>query len=409
MWGCLWVPKKAAELSALAVKRLTEPGRYAVGGVSGLHLQISKKRATSWILRVKVGDRRRDIGLGAYPDVPLASARDRARESLAQIRRGIDPVLERHAARARLRAEQAATLTFDEAARRFLAVKTVEFRNPKHRAQWATTLETYASPILGRMPVSAIDLPAVVAVLQPIWTSKTETASRLRGRIESVLAWATVHGYRAGDNPARWRGHLDAVLPKPGKVAKAGHHAALPIDKLPSFMRKLAASSGMGARALEFAIFTAARSGEVRGATWAEIDITGKVWTVPADRMKAGREHRSPLSPPALKVLRALSKGEPDELVFQGLNGEALSDRTLIAVCRRMKVDATPHGFRSTFRDWAAERTDFPPMVAEMALAHTVSDKTEAAYRRGDLFEKRRQLMAAWARYCRPSLRARSK
>lgn len=397
------MPRKALEVSALHVKRLKAPGLHAVGGVAGLQLQITPKGARSWILRATVGSKRRDIGLGGYPDVSLTEARDRARAAREKIWQGLDPVTERRAAQVRLRVQQSNEITFDDAARRFLAVKTAEFRNSKHAEQWATTLKTYASPKIGKLPVSVVDLHGVVSVLQPIWSEKTETASRLRGRIESVLAWATVNGYRSGDNPARWRGHLDAVLPKPSKVAKSEHHPALPIDAMPNFMSALREREGMGARALEFAILTAARSGEVRGALWQEVDIEAKVWVIPSSRMKASREHRVPLSPAALKLIKNLCRGKPTELIFAASNGAKLSDVTLIAVCRRMAVAATPHGFRSTFRDWAAERTDHPAMVAEMALAHIISDKTEAAYRRGDLFEKRRALMNSWARFIRRS------
>lgn len=394
------MPKKVEEVSALLVKRLSRRGLHAVGGVAGLHLQIIPSGAKSWILRVMVGSKRRDIGLGGYPDVPLAAARERAREAREQIRQGLDPVSERRAAKARLASSQANTITFDDAVRRFLAIKAHEFRCSKHTAQWASTLAAYASPKIGRLRVADVDLHAVVAVLEPIWTEKTETASRLRGRIESVLAWATVNGYRTGDNPARWKGHLDAVLPKPGKVAKVVHHRALPIDAMPAFMRALRQREGMAAKGLEFAILTAARSGEVRGATWDEIDLDNDVWTVPASRMKAQREHRVPLSESAQQLLKKLPRLDGIDLVFPAPHGGRMSDVTLLAVLRRMTIDATPHGFRSTFRDWCAERTHYPSMVAEMALAHTIGDKVEAAYRRGDLFAKRRELMSDWACFC---------
>ncbi|CAN0441174.1 unnamed protein product, partial [Phaeothamnion confervicola] len=254
------------------------------------------------------GHKRRDIGLGGYPDISLTLARERARAAREKIWQGLDPVTERREVQARLKAQQSNEITFDDAARRFLAVKTSEFRNAKHADQWAATLKTYASPKIGKLPVSGVDLHGVVSVLEPIWTEKTETASRLRGRIESILAWATVHGYRSGDNPARWRGHLDAVLPKPSKVAKADHHPALQINAMPEFMRALRQRDGLGARALELAIITAARSGEVRGARWHEIDMTSKVWIVPAERMKANREHRVPLSPAAMRLLKNLPR-----------------------------------------------------------------------------------------------------
>ena len=395
------MPKKAKEVSALHVKRLKRPGLHAVGGVAGLHLQITPTGARSWILRATVGARRRDVGLGAYPDVTLGAARDRAREARDQIRRGIDPIEERQVARARLVSSQASAISFDEASRRFLAVKTQEFRNAKHAAQWASTLATYASPKIGRVPVRDVDLHSIVAILEPIWTTKTETASRLRGRIEAVLAWARVNGYRTGDNPARWKGHLDAVLPKPSKVSKIVHHKALSIDETPAFVRNLREREWLAARALEFAILTAARSGEVRGATWPEFDLDARIWTVPEHRMKSEKEHRVPLSNDAIELLHTLPHFEGNELVFPAPRGGKMSDAALLAVMRRMKVDATPHGFRSTFRDWCEERTEHPHAAAEMALGHAIGDKVEAAYRRGDLFDKRRKMMAEWARFCR--------
>lgn len=388
------MPRKAEEKTPLQVRRLKEPGLHSVGGVAGLHLQI-RGEAKSWILRAKIGDRRRDIGLGGFPDVTLAEARDKARAMRAKIESGIDPVEDRRAAKAAL----SAVLTFDECARRLIESRSAEWKNPKHRAQWAATLDTYASPVIGRTPVDKIELRHVVDVLQPIWITKTETASRLRGRIESVLAWASVSGYRSGDNPARWKGNLDHVLPKPGKVRKVKHHAALPFDAMPEFMTRLRGMEGMGARALEFAILTAVRSSEARGATWEEIDIVAATWTIPSERMKAGREHKVPLSPQALALLKSLPRYASSSLVFPSPTGRMLSDMALAAVTRRMEVDAVPHGFRSTFRDWASERTNYPRNVAEMALAHTIGDKVEAAYRRGDLFEKRTRMMADWAKF----------
>ncbi len=257
----------------------------------------------------------------------------------------------------------------------------------------------HAFPVMGKLLVRDVALPHVLAVLDPIWQTKTETASRLRGRIETVLAWATVRKYRSGDNPAQWRGHLDKLLPKPSKMASVEHHAALPIESVGAFLVELRAAEGMGARALEFVILTATRSGEVRGAKWAEIDMAAKVWTIPAERMKAGKEHRVPLSDAALALLETLPRMAGTELVFPGTQGQPLSDMILAAVMRRMKVDAVPHGFRSTFRDWADERTNHPREVIEHAMAHQLKDKAEAAYQRGDLFEKRRRLMADWASF----------
>lgn len=395
------MPRVAKELTALQVKRLTTPGNYAVGGVAGLLLQVSTSGARSWILRTTVGDRRRDLGLGGYPDVTLQQARNRARETKEQIRRGIDPVAQRKAARAALMADQAKSLTFGEAAKRFLASKTREFRNPKHIKQWQSTLDTYASPVIGRLPVDAVELAHIIQILEPIWQEKTETASRLRGRIESVLSWATVSGFRSGDNPARWRGNLDAVLPKPGKLKKVRHHRAVPWAEIGAFMQALRQREGVAARALEFAILTAARSGEVRGATWDEIDLTAKTWTIPAERMKAQREHSIPLCADAVALLKALPRLEGSDYVFPATRGGMLTDNALSAVMRRMGVDATPHGFRSTFRDWCAESTSYPHEVAEMALAHTIQNAVERAYRRGALMAKRTRLMDDWAKFCR--------
>lgn len=394
------MPKKARERSALEIGRLKAPGMHAVGGVSGLHLQITATGAKSWILRATVGTKRRDMGLGGFPDVTLAMAREKAREAREKIAAGVDPIEAGRAARSALIASQASAKTFEQCAHAFVEAKEAEWRNPKHRDQWANTLRTYAFPKLGGMLVRDIALPQVLAVLEPIWTVKTETASRLRGRIESVLDWATVRGYRQGDNPARWRGHLDKLLPKPSKVAAVEHHAALPVDAVHDFLVALREVTGMGARALEFAILTAARSGEVRGAAWNEIDRQAGVWIIPASRMKSGREHRVPLPKAALDLVSRLPRIAGSPYVFAAPRGGMLSDMSLSAVMRRMGVDAVPHGFRSTFRDWAAERTAYPNEVVEMALAHVISDKVEAAYRRGDLFEKRRRLMEDWAAFC---------
>jgi integrase len=396
------MPKIAKERSPAAVRRLMDrPGFHSVGGVIGLHLQVTDRKARSWVLRAKYGGKRRDIGLGSFPTVTLQMARDRAREARDQIARGVDPIAERRRIAAGLAAADAKRMTFAEAAKRVHAIKVAEFKNGKHADQWLNTLEQHANPKIGRLDVSEVDFHAVLRCLEPIWKTRTETAKRLRGRIESVLAWATVNGFRAGDNPARWRGNLDAALPKPGSIAKVVHFRALPYAAVPAFMAALRQRDGMAARALEFAILTAARSGEVRGAVWGEVDLDAKLWTVPAERIKARRAHRVALSAPAVAVLTALkSNREPGDLVFPAPAGGMLSDMTLSAVLKRMKFDAVPHGFRSSFRDWAAETTNFPREVAEAALAHVVGDKVEAAYRRGDLFEKRRRLMEAWSGYC---------
>lgn len=394
------MPKKIKELSALAVRGLTEPGFWNVGGVPGLYLVVRESGSRSWILRVKVGDRRRDIGLGGYPEISLASAREKAREAREKIRQGIDPIQERREAREQLIRAQERAVTFEEAARRYLAGKRAEFSNPKHAAQWQATLEKYAFPIIGPVPVGEIELSHVLRVLEPHWLTKTETMSRLRGRIEKVLAWATVHGFRTGGNPATWKGNLDAVLQAPGKVSKVEHYKALPWKELPGFMSELHKREGMAARALEFLILTAARSGEIRGARWSEIDLEGRTWTIPGERMKAGKAHTVPLSDPAMELLHSLPRFIGQDLVFPGARGGPLSDMTLSKLMKAMGRREVPHGFRSTFRDWAAETTNYPNHVPEMALAHGLDSKVEAAYRRGDLLEKRIALMADWAEYC---------
>lgn len=396
------MPKAAKELAPVAVAGLKQPGMHPVGVVPGLHLQVLPTGGRSWVLRVRIGSHRREIGLGGFPAVTLAQARDKARELREQIRSGRDPVAEKRNAKSATRAAQAAQRTFKQCALAYIEAHESGWRNAKHAQQWRNTLDQHAYPVIGDLYVRDIDLPHVLDVLRPIWTTTNETASRLRGRIEAILDWATVHKYRDGLNPARWKGHLDKLLPKPSKVAKVDHHKALPVGEVGTFMQRLRQTGGMGALALEFAILTAARSGEVRGATLAEIDRAAKVWTVPADRMKAGKEHRVPLSDAALDVIdraAALPRLTGTDLLFPAPRGGQLSDMTLTAVMRRMEVDAVPHGFRSTFRDWLAERTSYPHDVAEMALAHAISNKVEAAYRRGDLFDKRRRMMDDWAAF----------
>ncbi|NMG32371.1 tyrosine-type recombinase/integrase [Aromatoleum evansii] len=402
------MPKKAKELSALEVQRLTKPGLYAVGGVAGLQLQVLPTGARTWVLRVVIGGKRRDMGLGGYPDVTLSGAREKAREARALIEEGKDPIAQRAAARNALIEERRALevaraleVTFDECTNRFLASKVAEWKNAKHAKQWAATLHTYASPTIGNMIVRDVAKPHVLKVLEPIWQSKTETASRLRGRIESVLDYAKFCGFRDGDNPAKWRNNLEHALPKPSKVATVEHHSALPYSEIGAFMRDLRKRNGIAARALEFAILTACRSGEVRGATWNEIDLDEGVWRIPAGRMKASKEHWIPLSAQAVALLKGLPREEGATLVFPAPRGGVLSDMTLGAVLRRMeRGDITAHGFRSTFRDWAGETTAYPREVIEHALAHQLKDKAEAAYARGTLIDKRRRLMADWAKHC---------
>lgn len=395
------MPKKADELGPLEVSRLTEPGLHFVGVVAGLALKVSVTGARSWILRATVGNRRRDIGLGGYPDVTLAGAREAARNARSKIKEGIDPVDDARAARSKLIAEAVSGILFDEAASKYITAHEAGWKNTKHASQWRNTLETYAYPVIGKMRVKDIQTAHVMQVLEPIWTAKSETASRVRSRIELVLDWAKVRGYRKGENPARWKGHIDKLLPKRSEVASVEHHAALPFREIGAFMVSLRKVEGMGARALEFAILTAARSGEVRGATWSEIDLEGATWTIPAERMKAKKEHRIPLADAALELLRILPRMVGTDLVFPSSRNEMLSDMTLSAVLRRMgRSDITGHGFRSTFRDWAGETTAYPREVIEHALAHRLKDKAEAAYQRGTLFDKRRKLMDDWAAFC---------
>lgn len=395
------MPKLAIELGALAVSRLNMPGFHFVGGVPGLALQVLPTGARTWVLRAMIAGKRRDMGLGGYSQsgMNVARAREAALAARLKITQGIDPINERRAAKSALRAARAKEMTFKAAAFAYIAAHEAGWKNAKHRQQWENTLTVHVFGKIGDMMVQDVELPHVLSVLEPIWRDKTETASRLRSRIELVLDWATARGYRAGLNPARWKGHLDKLLPKPSKVTNVVHHKALPVAEMGAFMHRLRAAEGMGARAMEFAILTAARSGEVRGATWDELDLESKIWTVPGERMKAGREHRVPLSDRAVKMLLALPRVKDVSLVFPAPRGGQLSDMTLTAALRRLDVPAVPHGFRSTFRDWAGERTHYPREVVEMALAHAVGNQVERAYARGDLFDKRRNLMNDWARF----------
>lgn len=379
-----------------AIGRLTDrtvkaapPGRRGDDAVRGLMLAVQPGGSRSWVLRYQMAGRRRDMGLGPYPEVGLARAREKAMEARRLAKDGRDPLAER----ARVPA-----LTFRAAAEALVESKRPGWRNAKHAAQWASTLEAYAYPGLGALDVKAVDTAAVLGVLRPVWTAKPETASRVRQRVEAVLDYAAATGARAGENPARWRGHLDHLLPRPSKVRAVEHHAALDWREGPAFMAELAGREGTAAKALAFAVLTAARSGEVRGMAWREVDLAAAVWTVPAGRIKAGREHRVPLAAAALALLGG--PGAPDDLVFPSPTdaGRPLSDMTLTAVLRRMgRGGLTAHGFRSTFRDWAGEATTHAREVVEAALAHRLKDKAEAAYARGDLFAKRRRLMGDWA------------
>jgi len=386
-------------LSAVEVRSIGQKGMHPDGG--GLYLRVSAGGTKSWIFRFMLDGRAREMGLGPLHTIPLAEARKRAAECRRMRLDGIDPIEARGTQRDKKKLEAAQAMTFHACAAAYIDAHKAGWRNAKHREQWPNTLNTYASPIFGSLPVQAVDVGLVMKALEPIWQTKPETASRLRGRIEAVLDWATVRGYRKGENPARWRGHLDKLLPARSKVRKVEHHPALPYDELADFAAALRSQEGVASRALEFLILTAARTGEVIGARWDEVDLEEKTWIVPAARMKAGREHRVPLSAAAVAALEQMRETRESDFVFPGgKKGKPLSNMAMLAVLKRMdRGELTAHGFRSSFRDWAAERTNFPHEVAEMALAHKVGDKVEAAYRRGDLLQKRRQIMEAWARF----------
>lgn len=407
------MPRKLGNLTPLKIEKAHERGIYGDG--RGLYLQVTSAGGRSWLFCYRLRGKSREMGLGSLKAVKLAAARKLRDDYLALLARGIDPIDERKRHQAAAALEAAKSITFKACAKKHIEAHRAGWRNAKHAAQWESTLETYAYPVLGDLAVNAVVTELVKRVLEqpvknragkgtsPLWRARPETASRLRGRIEAVLGYATAHGYRTGDNPARWRGHLDKLLPKRSKVATVKHHAALPYDDLPAFMRELKKQGGIAARALEFTILTAARTGEVIRAKRSEFDRKSKVWTVPAERMKAHREHRVPLCDRALDILEGLKPlATRSGYVFAGSGDDMpLSNMAMLALLHRMgRNDLTVHGFRSTFRDWAAERTAFPREVAEAALAHTVADKVEAAYRRGDLFDKRRRMMEAWERYC---------
>jgi integrase len=387
-------------LTARAVLAHKKPGTVSDG--DGLYLQVAKAGSKSWIMRYQRGGRRRELGLGGFPAVPLAEARERAIEVRRQLAAGTDPIEARRAERAKAATETAKAITFEECARRYITAHKAGWRSPKSLIAWESTLIAYVYPHFGAVPVEAIDVGVVLNALEPIWTAKSETASRVRGRIESIIDWAKARGYRTGENPARWRGHLDQLLAPPRKVRRVAHLAALDYRDVAAFMAELREQGGIGARALEFAILTAGRTGEVIGARWSEINVADKLWTIPAGRMKAGKEHRVPLSDAAMAVLDRIREVRlSSEFVFGASERRAISNMSMLMLLRRMgRGDLTVHGFRSTFRDWAAEMTAFPHEVAEMALSHTVTDKVERAYRRGDLFQKRRALAEAWAAYC---------
>ena len=375
------------------------------GDGGGLYLQVTEGAdgtpRKSWLFRYAVGGRERQMGLGPLSDVPLAEARNRALAARELRRAGKDPIAEREAARAEASLVATKTMSFDECATAYIAAHRAGWRNIKHASQWTNTIATYCSPVFGELPVQLVDVGLVMKAIEPLWATKPETAGRVRGRIERILDWAKVRGYRDGENPARWRGHLDHLLPARGKIRRVQHHAALAYAEIPAFVTALRGRNAIAARALEFAILTAARTGEVLGAKWSEIDLDARVWVIPAERMKAGREHRVPLADRALEIIKNMMASKQNDYIFYGDRRATLSNMSLLMLLRRMgRNDITTHGFRSTFRDWVAEQTDCPSAVAEMALAHSIGNAVEAAYRRGDMLDKRRPLMAKWENYC---------
>ena len=408
------MPKRTKELSAVEVRRLVTPGFYAVGGVSGLHLRINDGDGRSWILRAVVNGKRRDIGLGGFPDVPLSTAREVARLTREKIRSGIDPVSERIEQRKQYAADQRRGLTFGDAVQRFLdSGKLDALQNAKHRAQWRSTLETYAVAKLGNKPIAEIEVNDIKSVLDPIWMTKHETAKRVRSRLEAFFAWSKVGGIYVGENPAAWKGNLKELMPVFKKDALKQHHPALALDDVCRWFALLNTRAGLAARAMEFLVLTAARSSEIRMATWDEIRFDVKTWIVPASRMKMRREHRVPLTAAMLRLLEDLPRVSGTDLIFPSQRLKPMSDMTLAAVMKRMHASeimadrkgwidpvlnrpAVPHGLRSTFRDWVAEKTDYPGDMAEIALAHKVGSAVELAYRRGDMIEKRYEMMVDW-------------
>jgi integrase len=386
-------------LSALAVSRERAPGLHPDGG--GLYLQISGG-SRSWIFRFSRAGRTRYMGLGSLAAVSLAEARQKAREARRLLAGGQDPIAARDAQHAAARALEARTMTFRQCAEAYIAAHKDGWRSAKHASEWSTTLETYAYPVVGDLPVRAVDVGLVLKILQPIWRVKTETASRLRGRIEAVLNWAKTRGYRSGENPAAWRGHLQNLLPPRRKVHQVRHLPALPYQEIGNFMAELRAEQGVVARALELTVLCATRTSETLGARWNEIDLATKTWTIPAERMKGGKAHRVPLSSAALSILQAMSEIRLSDFVFPGMrSARPLNGKAMLELLARMgRRDITAHGFRSSFRSWAAEQTNYPREICEQALAHTVGSSVERAYMRSDVIEHRRQLMALWATYC---------
>jgi len=412
------MPKKAIEITDLQLRRLKpliseKTGKpytslHAVGGVAGLHIQITTSESKSWILRTKVGAKRRDFGLGGYPDISLSAARDRAREYKGKIEQGIDPTQEKKQLKAELIAKQNSHVLFKDAAKRFIKMKSQEFKGPRQTDKWNQTLEKYAYPILGELAVSDIRRPHIEAVLNPIWSTKTTTAVGVRTRIKRIMDWAIARGYSTSQNPANWEGNLKELFPMPAKIHKVKHFDSMAYKELPAFLQLLKSRDGIAARALEFTILTASRSNEVMGdkrigklgITWQEIDFNSKVWSIPAERMKAGRAHKVPLCSKAIELLRSMPTDNPLGLVFPNAKGEIPSDAFMRSLLKRMDIKITPHGFRSTFKEWAREATGHADELSELALAHVSTDQTRAAYARSELLEPRRKLMKDWEGYC---------
>lgn len=386
-------------LTAVHVTRAKKPGLYSDGG--GLYLQITKTLSKSWMFRYMRRGKARGMGLGPVHTISLADARIKAQGCRRMLLDGIDPLEAKRAKQQAERREHLKSLPFRDCANQYIEAHRKSWKNEKHAAQWESTIETYANPIIGNLMVTELETNEIMQVLEPIWTEKTETATRLRGRIESILAWATVRGYRTGLNPARWKGHLDHLLPKPSRLRKTNHHAALPYAEASTFMKTLQQQEGAAALALQFVILTASRTNEVIAAQKSEFDLPAKIWTIPAERMKAGREHRVPLSPAALALVKPLIDAGGSEFLFPASKeNKHLSNMAMLELLKRMKrKDLTVHGFRSTFKDWARETTGYAREVSEAALAHIIGDQTEAAYARGDLFMKRAGLMQDWADY----------
>ena len=387
------------KLTSIFVQKTKESGRYGDGG--GLYLQISDKAHKSWIFRFMKNQKSREMGLGSLDLVTLAEARLKAAESKKLLLDGVDPIEANRLAREAQTLSEAKAMTFDQCAAAYIESHKPGWKNVKHAEQWTNTLATYAKSIIGHLSIQDVDTGLVTKVLEPIWYTKTETASRVRNRIELIISWATVRGYRTGENPARWRGHLDHLLPKRSSVQKVKHFAALPMNELGDFIQKLHGFEGIVPLALEFQILTASRTNEVMGAKWSEINIDEALWTIPSSRMKAKREHRVPLSARAVDILKSLNSPGNDAYIFPGrYSGQLSSNAFLALIKKRLHLKVTAHGFRSTFSDWASERTIHSREVVEMALAHSIKDATEAAYRRGELLLKRRALMNDWAKFC---------